>query len=225
MSYVRFFCLFIALNAFAVVPSGSFASQVQMESFYRDVKTLRANFSQQVLDETGTVIDSSSGVLLLSRPDRFRWDYFAEPTSLASGSVDLIQQIISDGELLSIYDIELEQVTQRNLTDAMSQVPSLSLVASEQELGTFFTITELDNAADPTDGSAISWVLLRPVMDNAGFDQMMLGFSAGVLKQMIVFDALGNETRLNLTAVEINVVLADALFELSAPAGVDVFVQ
>ena len=71
-----------------------------LRNFVAGLKTLQADFEQQVVDEYGRPQQSSSGHMWIMRPGRFRWDY-EEPYT---------QQIVADGTRLWSYDEDLEQV-------------------------------------------------------------------------------------------------------------------
>ena len=194
-----------------LLPVPAFASEANLRAFFVDVQTLQANFDQQVYDENGMSLESSSGVFSLSRPGKFRWDYASNDPELATG-----QQIIADGEFIMMFDPDLEQLTKRSLDDALAQVPSLLLVQSGTDVDVHFNIIDFG----VTDG--LSWVGLKPKDENAGYQQLMVGFGDGVLRSITLVDGLGNETRLTLRNVVNNAQLADKVFVFDVPAGVDV---
>ena len=73
----------------------------KLHTFFQDVKTMRADFKQTVLDARFQTAKSATGVLEIQRPGKFRWDY-KSPYE---------QTIVADGKKLWIYDKDLEQVT------------------------------------------------------------------------------------------------------------------
>ena len=72
-----------------------------LEAFYNNVDSLSAQFEQEQKDDSGQMLQQASGTFLLSRPDRFRWEYTAPYK----------QVIVSDGETFRFYDVDLAQVT------------------------------------------------------------------------------------------------------------------
>ena len=186
------------------------ASQALLENFFAEVSTLEANFEQTVVDETGMMLDFSSGRFSLSRPGKFRWDYESSDEALDQG-----QQIIADGKTIIMYDPDLEQVTQRSLGNAISQVPSLLLVQSGALLDQHFSITDIGL----TDG--LSWVSLKPLAEDAAYQHLMIGFLKGQLNTIQLLDGLGNETRLNLSSVLENKSLPLDRFDFKVPEGAD----
>ena len=90
-------------TAAALAPAPAFAdARDLLERFYDEVATFSADFEQAVLDENLNRIEESAGRMWIARPGKFRWDY--EPP--------LEQQIVSDGERVWVYDVELEQVAE-----------------------------------------------------------------------------------------------------------------
>ncbi len=187
------------------------ASEVLLRDFFRDVQSLKANFTQLVEDDNGSVLDRASGKFYLSRPGRFRWDYKNQ-----SFDGELGQQIVADGKSLFFYDPDLEQVSKRSLDDALAQVPSLVLVQEGEGVDEHFTITEFGL----TDG--LSWVSLAPKDEDAAYQKLMVGFNEGVISSLMLYDGLGNSTQLQLSNVVINSELAANAFEFEIPEGADV---
>ncbi len=186
------------------------ASEAMLRQFFEDVETLQANFEQQVTDETGFSLESSSGTFSLSRPGKFRWDYASDDPDLPEG-----QQIIADGEHIYLYSPDLDQVTRRSLLDALSQVPSLVLVQNGADIDQHFMISDIGL----TDG--LSWVALTPKDKNSSYQQLLMGFNTGVLEVIELIDGLGNVTRLTLSQVQSNIRLPSRRFKFKIPEGVD----
>ncbi|MBX2849257.1 MAG: outer membrane lipoprotein chaperone LolA [Acidiferrobacterales bacterium] len=195
--------------------NSSYASEQLLSRFFQEVDSMQASFEQQVVDESGMTLEQSTGMFYLSRPGKFRWNY----NDPYSESGDLGQQIIADGEYIYMFDPDLEQVTQRSMQDAISQVPSLLLVQSGGQAQDHFNITDFG----VTDG--LSWVSLKPKAEEASYQQLMIGFAGDELRSIVLLDGLGNETRLKLLRVENNVSLSTRLFDFKVPDGADVLVE
>lgn len=194
------------------VPALAYGSEQALNDFLKNVATLEARFEQKISDESGRLIEKSRGVLYLSRPDRFRWDYLFDENTLE-------QQIIADGQSIYFYDPDLEQVTMRDYQDALLQVPSLILVRNNQDVAKHFVVETI--SAD--DG--LSWVSLLPRVEDAGYQRLLLGFNNDALTEILLFDLLGNETHLQLYDIVLNDKLADDAFDLNVPEGTDVLQQ
>lgn len=207
MKTVIQFVVFVALSS---VMSLVGASEVLLTKFFKEVDTLKSPFTQSIVDEQGSMIEQTAGLLFLSRPGKFRWDYQSEEEPGERG-----QQIIADGTNIFIYDPDIDQVTQRSLVNAMTQVPSLSLVSSSEDVNQHFTIKD----HGLTDGE--SWVSLKPKGTEATFQRLMIGFKDKVIRSIVLLDGLGNETRLTLRKVEINKKIDSDRFRFVVPEGAD----
>jgi len=190
------------------------ASEAMLKRFFVEVKTLQADFTQQIIDESGMTLENKSGIFSLSRPGKFRWNYVNEDPEYPIG-----QQIISNGEQITFYDPDLETANQRSMLNALEQVPTLLLVQSGESVEEHFSVTDFGL----TDGR--TWVALKPKDENAGYQGLMVGFAKDQLSSIVLTDGLGNETRLALSNVETNFELDASLFEFTPSDGVDVIRQ
>lgn len=181
------------------------AATDRLQTFYNDVKSLRASFGQTVTDANGKLMQRASGTMALQRPGRFRWDY-EQPHD---------QLIVADGNKVWLYDPELEQVTVKSQGEALGDTPA-QLLSSGKPLEQSFRVSELP----ARDG--IEWVELTPKSKDTGFDRVRLGFDAKSLAKMELVDAFGQTTRLTFTGVERNPRLDANLFKFIPPKGVDV---
>lgn len=177
-----------------------------LNHFFEDVRTYSARFQQVVLDEGFNPIEESSGRVLIKRPGRFRWDY--EPPSET--------RIISNGEKVWIYDVELEQVTVRSYKEALGNTPA-ALLAGGAEIGEEFDVTDLGEVNGP-----LHWVRMVPKGQDVGFEDIRIGFEDGRLRVMELVDGLGQTTRITMTDGKENQPIDDSQFRFTPPEGVDV---
>lgn len=203
-------------NVIVLLALGSFisigrASEASLKKFFVDVSTLQATFEQSVVDETGKTLDFKRGVFSLSRPGKFRWNYKS-----ADEYEPLGQQIISDGNVITFYEPDLDTANQRSMIDAVTQVPTLLLVQNGENLEAHFTVTDYGK----TDG--LTWVGLKPKDPDSGYQSLMVGFANGQLNAIVMTDALGNETRLRLSDVVTNTELDTELFVFKPLESTDV---
>ena len=98
-------------------PTAGVVGPGSLDRFLDETRTLRAEFSQELLDGGGNLIEEASGVFFLKRPNRFLWSY-SEPFE---------QQVVADAENLWIHDVELEQVTVSPLAGAIASSPAMLL--------------------------------------------------------------------------------------------------
>lgn len=177
----------------------------RLHAFLADVKTLKADFSQQVLDANGKQVKQSDGTLALKRPDRFRWDY-AKPNEVI---------IVADGKKLWVYDVQLQQVTVKSMSANLASSPAV-LLAGSNDVDKNFTVVDLGEK----DG--LAWVQLIPRVKDSDFDSVKLGFKGEDVSVMELKDNLGGVTRIELDHLQRNPPLSDDEFKFTPPAGADV---
>ncbi len=186
-------------------PAASGPGEARMQAFLDGTERLRARFTQSLYDERRSLLETSSGVMFLSRPDRFRWEY-REPFE---------QLIVGDGERVWIHDVDLQQVTVRPVADALGATPA-SLLSSRRPVRERFDVRELGER----DG--LVRVALVPRLEDTTFAAVRLGFDEGGLRLMELEDNFGQTTVLVFEGLERNLVLQDSLFTFAPPPGADV---
>ncbi len=190
----------------AIMPNSSAADAVdKLNRFFDQVETFSAEFEQVVLDENLNRIEESTGHMWIARPGRFRWDY--EPP--------LEQQIVSDGERVWVYDVELEQVTVQGLGDAVGRTPAI-LLAGRGDLEDNYRIEDRGLHGQ------VEWVALVPKRDDGNFSEIQLGFEGESFRLLQLADQLDQITRIVFSGNEVNPQLEPTLFDFTPPPGVDV---
>ena len=195
--------LFLSLAPLSVYAADS--GVARMHAFLQDVKTLKADFTQVVLDTNQKQVKQSSGTLSIKRPNRFRWDY-AKPNS---------QVIVADGTRLWLYDVDLQQVTVKPLNDTLAASPAV-LLSGSNDVEKSFTVADLGEK----DG--LAWVGLTPKVKDSDFESVKLGFKGDDVAVMELKDNLGNTTRISFDHVERNAAVSDDTFQFTPPKGADV---
>ena len=177
----------------------------RLDRFFEKVTTFRASFIQVVLDENLLALEETSGLLWIARPGRFRWDYES-----VHG-----QSIVADGEVLWLYDVELEQVTRRAQESAIGQTPAV-LLSGGQQYRTDYNVTILGRQG------AVNWISLVPKFSDGSFAEIQLGFEGETLRLIQLLDELNQITRVTLANVVENEPIPDSVFRFIPPTGVDV---
>lgn len=186
--------------------SAAHAQHDALAAFYAEVDSLSAEFEQVQIDENGEVVQSASGVFLLERPDRFRWEY-REPYR---------QVIVSDGRALRFYDADLAQVTVREIGDTLRATPA-QLLAGGTGLDQAFAVESVSGA----DGG-LDWARLIPRADDGDFREIRIGLEDDRPVRMELDDRLGQTTRIDFDALRVNRGIGDGRFRLELPDGVEV---
>ncbi|MEX2525474.1 MAG: outer membrane lipoprotein chaperone LolA [Gammaproteobacteria bacterium] len=176
-----------------------------MEKFLDGLDSFQAAFEQTLLGEDGEALEKSVGVVYIKRPGRFHWHYY-EPYS---------QYLISDGKNLWVYDEDLEQVTIRDIAGSMKDTPA-AILGGEVDIDEHYVVIDEEDEGD------IDWLELTPRDIESQYETLRLGFQENLLAAMILFDSLGQETRISFLHSQRNPELKRSLFRFEPPENVDV---
>lgn len=171
----------------------------------QDVDALQAEFTQQVVDEAGQLVDESHGILMMSRPNLFRWHY-TEPFE---------QLIVADGSRIWMHDVDLEQVTVRTQALESSRSPLYLLLDAEQLRDVYRLESEQVDAETEV-------FALHADHAESDFDWAEIGFQKGLLTYLVYADAFGQQTRILFQNMQHNPALEADSFQFSPPPGIDV---
>lgn len=178
-----------------------------LREFARDVKTGRASFTQTVTSPDGAKKKVSSGSFEFARPNRFRFAY-AKPYE---------QQIIADGQKVWLYDVDLNQVTVRAMSQALGATPAALLAGGALD-------KDFALSAQP-DRDGLEWVQAQPRAKDTQIQTLRVGFKGKTLAAMEIVDAFGQRSLLQFAEVQPNARLADETFRFAPPKGADVIEQ
>ena len=219
-------------------PSAAATSQAPtpLDRYLKNLKTLRVKFLQTVADAQGAEVGRSTGTLTVERPGKFRWDIHPQSTAQGgaagqsadapagaaggaaaqTGSSDSGQLMVSDGRNLWYLDRDLQQVTVRPVTAALSATPAM-LLSGTVAVREHFT----ESSAGKREG--LDWVYVEPRSTEADFKSALFGFDAkGTLQRMILEDKLGQVVTIIFQDVEVNVPVPAADLTFTPPPGADV---
>jgi len=161
-----------------------------------------ANFTQQVSNAQGYVVEQASGTLHVAKPN-FRWEVL-DPYP---------QIILARGNELEIYDPDLEQVTAKSLDGAIDQAPLALLTQAELNLDEHFEV-DLQRFEQQR-------YTLRPRSVDALFERMELVFRDEALLTLAIYDHSGQQTLIRFTEYRADQVIQSTVFELEYPPGTD----
>jgi outer membrane lipoprotein carrier protein len=163
-----------------------------------------ADFSQEIRGAQGQVLERSTGQIFLLRP-QFKW-IVNHPYP---------QVIVTEGDVLKVYDPDLEQLTIRPLSEALTDTPVSLLTQQGVVLGDEFQVTEV------TDDFGASYIL-SPNSPDTLYAEIRLHFSAETLIGLAIVDHLGQFTEILFTPAPESTVIQSTEFQLSVPPGTDV---
>jgi outer membrane lipoprotein carrier protein len=198
---------------FMLIPAATFAAdkkistgEVYLEKFLAKTQTLEANFKQTLRTHEGEVLQQTEGKFYLNRPGKFRWNY----------KTPYEQVIVSDGERIWIYDIDLQQVTVQKQSAGLPSSP-MALLQDSEKLHQSFTVSPLDEK----DG--VYRLKLESKSKESDFTEIVVGVDAKGLRFMQLHDQFEQVTDIVFSEIAINTHLAKEIFEFIPPEGVDVF--
>ena len=216
LSVMNKYAAFAALALSASVVCAS--SLDTLEVFLKSTKSGRADFTQVVTPpakagQTSVRSKTSTGQFSFVRPTRFRFDYHKP----------FPQVIVADGQILWLYDADLEQVTARKQTQALGSTPA-ALVATAVDLSALQKEFSIEAQAD-ADG--LQWVQATPKNRESTIQSVRMGLRADgaqvSLGKLEIFDAMGQRSVLSFDQFEVNPSnLGAAQFNFAPPKGVSV---
>jgi outer membrane lipoprotein carrier protein len=181
----------------------------QFKSFVASTKAAKGEFTQRLVKKTSGIAKVppvSSGTFVFARPGKFIWSY-TKPYE---------QVLHADGDLLHIYDKDLNQVTVKKLGDALGSSPAAILFGSN-DLDKNFTL------ADGGLRDGLEWLNATPKAKDTSFEQISIGLRNGVPEAMELRDTFGQTSVLTFTKFEKNPNLPAQQFKFVVPQGADVF--
>ena len=202
MRKIFFSILYLVLSSNVYAGEG----RVLLDRFLTETQTMSANFKQTLKSSDGRLMQESAGEFYLQRPGKFRWNY-AQPYP---------QEIVSDGEQIWIFDVDLEQVTVQKQGAGQNNTP-MALLQNRQNLEDAFEIRELGS------DSGLHRIELLNRQADSDFDRVMLGLDEKGLRFLQLHDQFEQTTYIFFTELQSNPKLDSGLFEFTPPEGVDVF--
>jgi outer membrane lipoprotein carrier protein len=184
-----------------------------LDEYLGQLKTLKTEFSQSVTDSKGRQVQRADGKLTIVRPGKFRWELM--PHALQAGGVTSPQLMVADGKNLWFYDRDLEQVSVKPASTALTATPA-GLLSGQGDVRQWFIVS----AAGRREG--YDWVKVVPKQGDADIREAQLAFDKNDLRRMVLKDKLGQTVRLDFLKSERNPAVADADVQFSPPAGADV---
>ncbi|PIE41235.1 MAG: outer membrane lipoprotein carrier protein LolA [Gammaproteobacteria bacterium] len=171
------------------------------------MNSMESRFHQWVEDSKRNALQDITGTMWVERPGKFRWDT-NEPYP---------QSIITNGELLWIYDLDLEQVTEKKLDTHVGNTPALLLSGDPAKISESFSVSayEYEKTGE--------WRFdLVPTTEEALFELLRVHFVKGKLRDMYLRDGLGQTTRIEFKSPKFNGKIKADIFNFSIPEGIDV---
>jgi len=221
--WAGFLASMLCCMACALPTAGSAAGLDSLESFVRTVRAGHAEFTQTVTSpgRDGQVArtKNSAGSFDFSRPNRFRFIY-RKP---------MAQTIVADGQILWLYDEDLNQVTARKQAAVLASTPA-ALIASAPDtksLQADFVLTDVSTKDAQAHGNdpAMEWVLAMPKASDSSLHSIRVGFKNHNLAALDILDSFGQRSQIFFGAMQTATPPEASAFQFKPPAGADVIHQ
>nr|CRH05687.1 Outer membrane lipoprotein carrier protein LolA [Candidatus Magnetococcus massalia] len=199
-------CFTLPLQAAEDV-SADHPAVVRLQQFVDGIRTFEADFEQQIIGNGRSEVEKSHGHFVALRPGRFRWDYKSPE----------VQNIVSDGRTIWIYEPELEQAT-RISAARLDRAPAAFLV-SKTRLDKIFTMQVGKHQV-----LGLEQVYLLPKEKEAHFKSLIitLNRTGDGIASFEVEDTLGNRSLFRFIAMKLNGSVDTEQFTFTPPEGIDI---
>ncbi|MGA1443201.1 MAG: outer membrane lipoprotein chaperone LolA [Methylophilaceae bacterium] len=167
-------------------------------------ESFQGSFNQIVFDNQGQIIEEANGKVIFKKPHFFKWIY-KKPHQ---------NQIISDGEIIYIYDPDLSQVIMSQFSQSNSNNPSL--IFFQKNIEKFFKVTTKSINGE-------LWYRCQSLSDDADYETLELKFdSQGKVLAMNIIDRLKNKILVNFEDIQTNIKINEATFLFNVPENVEI---
>jgi len=202
--FQRLFLVF-TLTLVAITVQAEEKALTQLVSKLQRMDNFQANFIQTSKNNSGEILQQMQGTLSVAKPGKMRWET-EDPYA---------QLVVSDGQLIWIYDMDLEQVTIRNMDNKVQETPALLLSGDSDQIDASFVVSR-----EGSDKNAV--FQLVPKDPSQLFQSLEFHYAGDLLKQMMIFDAAGQITQIAFAAQQSNQTIDEQAFIFDVPEGVDV---
>lgn len=193
--------IFFSCLVFAAISNVANALPVNdLQELLREINTMSADFSQTVYSEDGVLLQEYKGQMDLKKPDLLRWETNEPDRTL----------VVTDGNRLWNYDVELEQVTVQDREED-NQSPLAYILNDIDGIEKEYTV-EL---------SQDDCYALIPATEKT-FDKIEMCFAKGKLTQLVIHDSLGQISTFDFYKIKLNKNIPLSRFKFTPPKGVDV---
>ena len=205
-----------ALLVAAVVPMAAWADGLQsLENFMRTAKAGQAQFTQTVTSPAkegqSARSKTSSGAFAFQRPGQFKFLY-KKPFE---------QVIVADGQTVWLYDVDLNQVTQRRQADALGSTPAAILASASDLSG----LTKDFTLQAVPDEDGLQWVQALPKVADGQLKSVRVGFQGNTLAAMDILDGFGQRSVIRFHSLQVLPALPAGEFKFEVPVGADIMQQ
>lgn len=180
------------------------ANAQPLHNFIEGLKSYSAEFVQEREEEAFFQVERAKGTFDLDRPGKMRWDYHSPEE----------QHIIVDGSHLWVYDLELDQVSVRPISDIQGDIP-LAWLLFDEPVEKAYRIIPAGKRNNMT------WYNLQP-RSATYFQSIEIGLRDGVMQEVWMYQSADNITKVKFKNIRMNEGISPRAFEFTPPKGADV---
>ncbi|WNO60911.1 outer membrane lipoprotein chaperone LolA [Rheinheimera sp. MMS21-TC3] len=189
---VLFSTLILGVFTAKAEPTAAQALQQKLQQ----IDTFSAHFTQQVFDQQQQILQQAEGELNLKQPELFRFE-----TTVPENNI-----FIGDGQSLWFYSAELEQLTIYDAAAEVNRTPFVLLTSNEPALWENFNVKQQQQQ-----------FIISAKDSSSQVTELILIFNKTALSEMRVMDINQQLSVFKFNAVQLNIPLADSLFQFSPP--------
>jgi outer membrane lipoprotein carrier protein len=198
--------IFLALLIGGSNVANSDSISEKLSALLRPIESMSANFTQQLFDADDSEVELFEGVFKLAKPGKMLW-HIKQPME---------QKLVSDGEVLWIYDPDLEQVVIESYADKIKSTPIALFNGQVADLDSRYTITQ-----QHTERSTEIFTL-SPKDTSSLFSRIDITFVDSVPQSIAVIDTFEQRTLIVFDKLSVNPLFDPSIFSFIIPNQVDV---
>ena len=188
--------------------SASEQDKMRLRLLLAQFTSLKAEFSQTIVDMQGEELQSASGELLLQKPQKLRWSVLSPDESL----------LIADGA--SVYNIDpfLEQVTILDQAPLTRSNPLMLLISDDQAQWNKVAVSQQLTSDVKIENQDLAYNIVS-LDANSPIEKLVLHFSPqGVLNSLVSYDRQQQRNTLQFSEVLLNSGVLDQDFVFTQKA-------
>jgi outer membrane lipoprotein carrier protein len=201
--------VFLRVLACLAAVTCAHADQLAVTLLSNQLKTmenLTARFQQQITDNRGVVLQEAKGTLSVKRPKKFYW-HTEQPYE---------HLIVTDGTILWLHDIDLEQITRQSFSANLDKSPALLLSGEIKQISQQYSIEILAQHQQEVSFK------LTPLATDSLFKILTISFNGKLLTAMTWQDGFDQANDIQFSNVKVNQAISDQLFQFVPPDGIDI---
>ena len=175
--------------------------------FIKEMNSFSTSFVQNTYDENGLLITTSNWSLIYKKKSKYILEY-KSPNKI---------KFISDGQLITIYDQDLEQVIIRSVKKSLNNniidiFTNEKLINDKFELKIFFKNNE-------------NHINFLPINKDIKKSDFLLVVSNNMIKSISFVNDFDQSVIMNFNGFEINVSILESQFKIDIPESFDVIID